>query len=34
MRPWRGIVDREIELQNQRALTTAIAKALKADILI
>ena len=29
-----GIVDMEIELQNQHALTTAIANALKADIII
>jgi Ca2+-binding RTX toxin-like protein len=29
-----GIVDMEIELQNQHALTTAIANALKADVII
>jgi hypothetical protein len=29
-----GIVDMEIELQNQHTLTTAIANALKADIII
>jgi Ca2+-binding RTX toxin-like protein len=29
-----GVVDMEIELQNQHALTTAIANALKADIII